>query len=36
LETVASKNPSLTGLVEIRNFQFFGFDEYFSKRYFAK
>jgi hypothetical protein len=35
LDTVASKNPSLWELVEIIKFQFFGFDEYLPKRYFA-
>jgi hypothetical protein len=35
LDTVASKNPSRWDLVDIMKFQFFGLEEYFSKRYFA-
>src|SRR5215208_3043745 len=35
LDTVASKNPSRWELVDIMKFQFFGFEEYLSKRYFA-
>ncbi|HYZ59944.1 MAG TPA: hypothetical protein VE544_09845, partial [Nitrososphaeraceae archaeon] len=35
LDTVASKNPSLWEFVDIMKFQFFGFEEYLSKRYRA-
>ncbi len=35
LDTVASKNPSLWEFVDIMKFQFFGFEEYLSKRYLA-